>query len=130
VLPSDEADRVELEINLCDFELVLKSGQRRNLRVEYHRGHWKNPMTDAEVEEKFRALAHRQLPAARTDDLLRQLWGSRACRRQARCSPRRWFDRRDGGLIAKKKGPPRRGQVVGGNRPEGPCAVEPFAAGR
>jgi 2-methylcitrate dehydratase len=75
VLPSDEADRVELEINLCDFELVLKSGQRQNIRVEYHRGHWKNPMTDAEVEEKFRALAHRQLPAARTDDLLRQLWG-------------------------------------------------------
>jgi 2-methylcitrate dehydratase len=75
VLPSDEADRVALEINLCDLEVVLKSGQRRNFRVEYHRGHWKNPMTDAEVEEKFRALARRQLPAARTDDLLRQLWG-------------------------------------------------------
>jgi 2-methylcitrate dehydratase len=74
VLPSDEADRVELEINLCDLEIVLKSGQRRNIRVEYHRGHWKNPMTDAEVEEKFRGLARRQLPAARTEELLRQLW--------------------------------------------------------
>jgi 2-methylcitrate dehydratase len=75
VLPSDEADRVELEINLCDLEIVLKTGQRRNVRVEYHRGHWKNPMTDAEVEGKFRTLARRQLPAAQTDDLLRQLWG-------------------------------------------------------
>ena len=73
-LPSDEADRVEQEMNLCDLEVVLKSGGRKNVRVEYHRGHWKNPMTDAEVEEKFRALARRQLPAAQTDDLLRQLW--------------------------------------------------------
>jgi 2-methylcitrate dehydratase len=75
VLPSDEADRVALEINLCDLEVVLKSGVRRSVRVEYHRGHWKNPMTDAEVEEKFRALARRQLAAAPTEALLRQLWG-------------------------------------------------------
>ncbi len=73
-LPSDEADRVEKEMNLCDLEVVLKSGRRKNVRVEYHRGHWKNPMTDAELEEKFRALARRQLPAAQTDNLLRQLW--------------------------------------------------------
>jgi hypothetical protein len=31
-------------------------------------------MTDAEVDEKFRMLARRQLPAAQTDNLLRQLW--------------------------------------------------------
>jgi 2-methylcitrate dehydratase len=73
-LPSDEADRVEQEMNPCDLEIVLKSGQRKNVRVEYHRGHWKNPMTDGEIEEKFRALAGRQLPAAQTDDLLRRLW--------------------------------------------------------
>ena len=73
-LPFDEADHVEPEMNPCDLEIVLKSGARRNIRVEYHRGHWKNPMTDAEVEEKFRALARRQLPAAQTDNLLRQLW--------------------------------------------------------
>jgi len=73
-LPSDEADRVQKEINLCDLEIVLKSGQRKSVRVEYHRGHWKNPMTDAEVEEKFRSLARAQLPAAQTDSLLRQLW--------------------------------------------------------
>jgi 2-methylcitrate dehydratase len=73
-IPSDEADRVRKEINLSDLEVVLKSGQRKNWRVEYHRGHWKNPMTDAEVDEKFRMLARRQLPAAQTDNLLRQLW--------------------------------------------------------
>jgi 2-methylcitrate dehydratase len=71
---SEEADRVENEFNLCELELVLKSGQRKNVRVEYHRGHWKNPMTDGEMEEKFRLLAKRHLPAARIEALLRQLW--------------------------------------------------------
>jgi hypothetical protein len=31
-------------------------------------------MTDAEIEEKFRALAGEQMPAAQVDALLRQLW--------------------------------------------------------
>jgi 2-methylcitrate dehydratase len=74
VLPSDEADRVELVMNPCDLEIVLKSGQRKTVRVEYHRGHRKNPMTDAEIEDKFRSLARQQLPAAQADALLRQLW--------------------------------------------------------
>jgi 2-methylcitrate dehydratase len=74
-LPFDQAERIDPEMNPCDLEIVLKSGARRNVRVEYHRGHWKNPMTDAEVEEKFRSLARRQLTAARTDDLLGRLWG-------------------------------------------------------
>jgi 2-methylcitrate dehydratase len=74
-LPFGQADRVDPETNPCDLEVVLKSGERKTVRVDYHRGHWKNPMTDAEVEEKFRSLARRQLTAARTDDLLGRLWG-------------------------------------------------------
>ena len=31
-------------------------------------------MTDAEMEEKFRLLARKHLPAERIDALLRQLW--------------------------------------------------------
>jgi len=71
---SPEADLHEREYNLCDFEVVLKSGERKAVRVEYHRGHFKNPMTDAEMEEKFRSLARKHLAAARVDALLRQLW--------------------------------------------------------
>ena len=70
----EEADRREAEINLCDLELVLKSGARHKVRVEYHRGHSKNPMTDAEMEEKFRGLANKHLKADRVDALLKQLW--------------------------------------------------------
>jgi 2-methylcitrate dehydratase len=75
ILPSDEADRTEQEFNLCELEVVLKSGGRQTFRVEYHRGHFKNPMTDAEMEEKFRLMAQKHLGADRVDNLLRLLWG-------------------------------------------------------
>jgi 2-methylcitrate dehydratase len=74
-IPSEEADRHEKEFNLCDLEVVLKSGQRKTVRVDYHRGHWKNPMTDAEMEEKFRLMAQKHLSTDRVDNLLRLLWG-------------------------------------------------------
>jgi 2-methylcitrate dehydratase len=74
-LPSDEADKTENEFNLCELEVVLKSGARKTVRVEYHRGHFKNPMTDAEMEEKFRLLAQKHLSADKVDNLLRLLWG-------------------------------------------------------
>ena len=74
VAPSDEADRREKEFNLCDLAVVLKSGERRTVRVEYHRGHFRNPMTDDEMEEKFRSLARKRLSAERIDALLQLLW--------------------------------------------------------
>ena len=74
VLPSEEADRTENEFNLCEMEVVLKSGARKTTRVEYHRGHFKNPMTDAEMEEKFRLMAQKHLSSDRVDKLLRLLW--------------------------------------------------------
>jgi len=33
-----------------------------------------NPMTDAEMEDKFRSMARKQLSAGRLDGLSRQLW--------------------------------------------------------
>jgi 2-methylcitrate dehydratase len=73
-IASDEADRMENEFNLCEFEVVLKSGARKTVRVAYHRGHFRNPMTDAELEEKFSLMAQKQLPPDRIRDLLRRLW--------------------------------------------------------
>ena len=71
---SEEANSREPEAMLCDMDVVLKNGAREAIRVEYHRGHPKNPMSDAEIEEKFRALAGQQMPAAQLDALLQQLW--------------------------------------------------------
>jgi 2-methylcitrate dehydratase len=75
VSPSEEADRTENEFNLCELEVALKSGARKTARVEYHRGHFKNPMTDAEMEEKFRLMAQKHLPADRVNKLLGILRG-------------------------------------------------------
>jgi len=71
-LPLEEAEKGDLA-NLCELEVVLKSGARKTVRVEYHRGHFKNPMTDAEMEEKFRLMAQKHLSADRVDALLRLL---------------------------------------------------------
>jgi 2-methylcitrate dehydratase len=56
------------------MEIVTAGGKRHETIVEYHRGHWKNPMTDAELEAKFRKLAAAVLKPARTDRLLETLW--------------------------------------------------------
>jgi len=73
VLPLAEADKPELA-NLCILELVLKSGERRTVRVENYRGHFKNPMTDEEMEEKFRLSAQKHMRSERIDSLVRALW--------------------------------------------------------
>lgn len=71
---SEEANSREPEAMLCDMDVVLKNGKREAIRVEYHRGHPKNPMSDGEIEEKFRSLAGEQMPKAQLDALLKQLW--------------------------------------------------------
>jgi 2-methylcitrate dehydratase PrpD len=40
----------------------------------YQRGHYKNPMSDQEIEEKFSALTHGLLTPAQTDAILDCLW--------------------------------------------------------
>jgi 2-methylcitrate dehydratase len=70
----EEANRREPEAMLCSLEVVTKSGQRYASEVPYHRGHWKNPMSDAEVEAKFRGQAEGLLSPANTDALLDHLW--------------------------------------------------------
>jgi 2-methylcitrate dehydratase len=71
---SAEADRRAPEAMLCNLEVVTNAGQRYAAEVPYHKGHYKNPMSDAEVEEKFRSLAQDLLSPAQTDNLLDRLW--------------------------------------------------------
>ncbi|MBI4194354.1 MAG: MmgE/PrpD family protein [Betaproteobacteria bacterium] len=71
---SEEADGRMPEAMLCKFALVTKAGQTHNAVVEYHKGHYRNPMSDGEVEAKFRGLAGHVLPPAQVDRLLERLW--------------------------------------------------------
>lgn len=42
-------------------EILTKQGKRYSLRVDYPRGHARNPMTDAEVIDKFQSLASKYM---------------------------------------------------------------------
>jgi 2-methylcitrate dehydratase len=54
--------------------VYMKAGQTFVKEVTFPRGHAKNPMTDAEVERKFRALSEPVLPEARIREALDRLW--------------------------------------------------------
>ena len=51
-----------------------EGGDVRTRQVDYPLGHCKTPMTDAQVEEKFRGLAAGRVPKERMDKLLERLW--------------------------------------------------------
>jgi 2-methylcitrate dehydratase len=55
--------------------VTMKDGRRHVREVEFPRGHAHNPMTDAEVEHKFRTLVEPRYGAKRADEMLA------ACRR-------------------------------------------------
>jgi 2-methylcitrate dehydratase len=52
----------------------LSSGKIISKQVNYHKGHPKNPMSDQEVERKFRTLTKRQLSESQTKRALDILW--------------------------------------------------------
>jgi 2-methylcitrate dehydratase len=74
VTATEEADRRMPEAMLCKMALTTHSGETHHARVEYHKGHWRNPMSDAEVEAKFRKLAQAVLRDDQIDRLLESLW--------------------------------------------------------
>jgi 2-methylcitrate dehydratase len=71
---SEDADRRMPHAMLCTLTLVTHAGERHTATVEYHRGHYRNPMSEAEVEQKFRTLARDVLAPRVADRLLETLW--------------------------------------------------------
>ena len=58
----------------CELTLTLTGGTTYTERVLHATGTLDNPMTDAQLEEKFRALAGSVLPPTQVDQLLEMLW--------------------------------------------------------
>ncbi len=56
------------------LKITLKDGRVLSKQVTYPRGHAQNPMTDKEVEDKFRRLASRVLSKSQIDYVLDELW--------------------------------------------------------
>jgi 2-methylcitrate dehydratase len=71
---SEEANRRAPEAMLSTVEIVTSRDERLKAEVPYHRGHYKNPMSDQEIEDKFRALAADWLTSRQVDALLDRLW--------------------------------------------------------
>jgi 2-methylcitrate dehydratase len=54
--------------------LRLRDGRTLSERVDHPRGHAQNPLSDAELEAKFRELARTRLEQRRADAVLQWLW--------------------------------------------------------
>ena len=74
VKASAEADKHMPHAMRCYFKLITKSGAEFSTVVDHHKGHWKNPMNDAQIEKKFRTLAKKVLPDEKINTLLGRLW--------------------------------------------------------
>lgn len=55
-------------------DVMLKGGQRLERRVRWPKGHPRNPLSDVELEAKFRRLAQGALPPVDVQRLLDTLW--------------------------------------------------------
>ena len=56
------------------IDVTTRSGRRFTERAEYPKGHARNPMTDADVETKFRDLSEGVLGGAQATGALETLW--------------------------------------------------------
>lgn len=56
------------------LKVKMKDGKVYNKMVKYPRGHAGNPMSDSEVEHKFRTLAEGVIAPKVQDSLLKQMW--------------------------------------------------------
>ncbi len=54
--------------------LTLKDGSKLSREVDFPRGHARNPMTDEEVEAKFRRLAEPKYGSTKVNKVLTQCW--------------------------------------------------------
>jgi 2-methylcitrate dehydratase len=57
------------------IEVTTTDGQRIAAETSHPKGHYRNPLTDSEVEAKFRGLASGALGAEGCDRVLAEVWG-------------------------------------------------------
>ena len=51
-------------------EIIMKNGKTYTARVDYPRGHAKNPMADREVEDKFRSMVSKHMSEKKMNQLI------------------------------------------------------------
>ena len=58
----------------CRIELTLRGGGKRVAEAPYFKGHAQRPLSDTEIERKFRGLAEKALGRKRADTVLAAAW--------------------------------------------------------
>jgi 2-methylcitrate dehydratase len=58
----------------CRIELTLRGGKKQAAEARYFKGHAKRPLSDQEVELKFRGLAEKALGKKQADAILAAAW--------------------------------------------------------
>jgi 2-methylcitrate dehydratase len=56
------------------IEVTTTDGKRVAAETSHPKGHYRNPLTNGEVEAKFRGLASRALGAKECDRVLAEVW--------------------------------------------------------
>ena len=55
-------------------EIVTKQGKKYTCRIDYPRGHARNPMTDKEIVDKFRSMARKHMDQRQIDGMVRTVF--------------------------------------------------------
>ena len=74
VAESAEFERQFPNALMTEIEVLTRGGERIVERASYPRGHAKNPMSEDDIENKFRTLADGLMRPAERDALLEALW--------------------------------------------------------
>jgi len=69
-----ELSRMYPEAVANRITLTLSSGKTIVKQVNYHKGHPKNPMSDKDVEDKFRRLTAKRYSKTQADKVLKTIW--------------------------------------------------------
>lgn len=67
-------ENADIRKNECHVAITLKDGRKLSEHVEFALGSLENPMTDADLEGKFRSLTESVLDGPQVDELIDMLW--------------------------------------------------------
>ena len=61
-------------VNAASLKIRMKDKKMLYREVLYPRGHWKNPMSDEEIEDKFKMIAGKNLSKQKMDNIISTVW--------------------------------------------------------
>jgi 2-methylcitrate dehydratase len=79
VVADPEIEKVFPALQRVIVNITTKDGRAVSKQLDYPKGDPRNPLSDAEIEEKFRALAEGVLSGKAQDKLIRAIWNLERC---------------------------------------------------